>query len=621
MKERIESLMAHLESWPCIMVSGVCIGISPGGWLTAVPAAELAAYGAIVLSGLPLVYAALSRLFAGGRITSALLISIAMAACIGIGEYFAAGEVAFLMALGEKLEDATVEKARKGLSKLVSLLPRTARRVTADGTVEVSAESVQAGDMLRVLPGEIIPADGEVTEGASSVNQAAITGESLPMEKQAGDAVFAGTLNGEGCLHIRATRAAQETTLQQVIRLVQEADTRKAPLQRTVDAWAAWLVPLALLLAVAAYVLTGSLERAVTVLVVFCPCALALATPTSVVAAIGQATRYGVLIKSGEALERMAHVSCFAVDKTGTLTCGRLTVSDIVPLAEGWDAARLLSVAAAVESRSEHPLAKAICTHAAKAGLTQHALPAVSDFRMVPGVGAEAMVAGHRVFCGRSEADTPETEAAVLPLRQSGKATLAVKRDDRVVGLLALTDALRPTARDMASRLREQGCHLMLLTGDHALAARPMAEQVGIEEVHAALLPAEKLAIIAEREAAGTPVCMLGDGINDAPALKQAYIGIAMGGMGSETAREAADITLMNDDLGCVPYIKRLANATLRTIRFNLVLSLLINAVAITLSVLGLLGPVSGALVHNAGSVLVVLNAALLYERKFWREG
>ena len=621
MKEYIKSQVERLESWPCLLVSGVCLGISLYGWLAAVPAAELAAYGAVAISGLPLVYAALSRLCAGGRITSALLISIAMAACIGIGESFAAGEVAFIMALGEKLEDATVKKARKGLSKLVGLLPRTARRVTANSTEEVAAEAVQAGDLLRVLPGEIIPADGEVTEGVSAVNQAAITGESLPMEKKAGDAVFAGTINEEGCLDIRATRAAQETTLQQVIRLVQEADARKAPLQRTVDVWAAWLVPVALLLAVAAYLLTGSLERAVTVLVVFCPCALALATPTSVVAAIGQATRHGVLIKSGEALERMARVSCFALDKTGTLTCGKLTVSDIVSLAEGWDAARLLTVAAAVERRSEHPLAKAVCTHATQAGIAQTALPAVSDFRMVTGVGAEGTVEGHRVFCGRADTDAPETEAALLPLRQSGKAVLAVKQDERVVGLLALTDELRPTARDMVKRLRAQGCHLMLLTGDHALAARPMSEQAGIEEVHAALLPAEKLAVIAEREAAGTPVCMLGDGINDAPALKQAYIGIAMGGMGSEMARDAADITLMNDDLGCVPYIKRLAVATLHTIRFNLTLSLLINAVAITLSVLGLLGPVSGALVHNAGSVLVVLNAALLYERNFMHKG
>ena len=616
MKERIESLMERLESWPCVMVSGVCLGISLYGWLAAVPSAELAAYGSVAISGLPLVYSALSRLFSSGRITSALLISISMAACIAIGEFFAAGEVAFIMALGEKLEDATVAKARKGLSKLVSLLPRKARRVTAAGTEEIEAESVRSGDRLRVLPGEIIPADGEVTDGVSSVNQATITGESLPQEKKAGDKVFAGTINGEGCLDILATRTAQETTLQQMIRLVQEADSRKAPLQRTVDTWAAWLVPLALLLAAATLVCTGSVERAVTVLVVFCPCALALATPTSVVAAIGQATRHGVLIKSGEALERMARVSCFALDKTGTLTCGCLTVSDIVPLAEGWDAPRLLTVAAAVESRSEHPLAKAICLHAQKADMTQDALPEVSAFRVIAGVGAEGTVAGHRVFCGRVETADAEAEAAVKTLRQSGKATLAVKQDERVVGLLALTDELRPTARDMARRLREQGCHLMLLTGDHALAARPMAEQVGIEEVHASLLPAEKLALIAEREAAGTPVCMLGDGINDAPALKQAYIGIAMGGIGSEMAREAADIALMQHDLCCVPYIKRLANATLRTIRFNLTLSLLLNAVAITLSVLGLLGPVSGALVHNAGSVLVVLNAAMLYERK-----
>lgn len=607
----MEEIEKWAESWICAALSGGCLAVSLYGLWAEVPAAEAAAYGAVAVSGLPIVYSALKKLLLKHRISSALLISMAMVACIAIGEVFAAGEVAFIMALGEKLEDATVAKARKGMASLVGLLPRVARLLSDDGVKEIPAAAVQAGDVLRVLPGETIPTDGVVQEGRSTVNQAAITGESLPMEKTVGDTVFAGTLNEHGCLDIRATCPAADTTLQQLIRLVQAADEHKAPLQKTVDKWATWLVPAALVLAVAVYFLTGDIVRAVTVLVVFCPCALALATPTSVIAAIGQATRHGVLIKSGEALERMAHITCFAMDKTGTLTRGELSVSDVIPLSEEIPAAPLLACAAAVESRSEHPLAKAILRRAQEEGLS---LPEVAEFRTVPGIGAEGRVAGGLMFCGRPSEG--EAEAVLQPLRQCGKATLVVKREGVPVGVMALTDTLRPSAREMVCRLQSAGCRLMLLTGDHAAAAHTIAEQAGIEEVHAALLPAEKLAAIAAEESQGTPVCMVGDGINDAPALRQAHLGIAMGGMSSELARGAADITLLTEDLRSIPYIKRLADATLRTIRLNLTLSMLINLAGIVLSVMGVLGPVSGALVHNAGSFLVILNAAMLYERK-----
>lgn len=605
-----KEILDFLHSWASVALSGVCLAVSLYGLLAGVPLAEAGAYGAVLLSGLPLVYAALQKLFGEGKITSALLISMAMVACILIDEAFAAGEVAFIMALGEKLEDMTVARARKGVAALVGLLPRTARRLLEGRSEEIPAESVETGYLLRVLPGEVIPADGRIEDGVSTVNESAMTGESLPVEKKDGDEVFAGTLNGHGCLDIRATRPGQDTTLQQLIRLVHEADARKAPLQKTVDTWAAWLVPLALLLAVLAYAVTGDIVRAVTVLVVFCPCALALATPTSVIAAIGQATQHGVLIKSGEALERMARVSCFAFDKTGTLTRGSLSVSDVVPLADDMSVMQLLSLAAAVERRSEHPIAKAIISHAEQLGVI---IPDAEDFRMIPGVGAEARVGNQLVFCGRAEDD----EQALDALRQAGKASLAVRINGRLVGAIALSDELRPEAAGMVRALRNLGCRQMLLTGDHPAAAGNVARQVDLREVYASLLPAEKLRIISEVETAGDCVCMLGDGVNDAPALKKAYIGIAMGGMGSEIARDAADITLMSDNLDSVPYIKRLADATLRTIRFNLSLSMLINLVAITLSIMGVLGPISGALVHNAGSVLVVLNAALLYERTF----
>lgn len=609
--KRIETTIETLSAWPFVVISGASLVVSLYGMLAKVSIAEYGAYIAVLISGIPLVYIALKRLFVERSISSALLISIAMAACIMIGETFAAGEVAFIMALGEKLESITIARARKGLASLVNLAPRIARQLI-DGTVrEVPADSVVPGDVLRVLPGEVIPADGEVIDGNSSVNQSAMTGESLPVDKKVGDSVYAGTINGHGCLDICATRSANNTTLQHLIRLIREADARKAPLQRTVDRWAAWLVPMALLLGISAYFLTGNLERAVTVLVVFCPCALALATPTSVMAAIGQATRHGVLIKSGEALERMAHVSCFATDKTGTLTYGELVVSDIIPQVARMSAHQLLACAAAVESRSEHPIAKAIVRHAKKLKIN---IKDALDFRMIPGVGVEGIVEDRLIFCGK----TANEEAINVPvlLQQSGKATLVVKSGSETLGFIALTDQLRPGAGTMVRQLFHDNCRILLLTGDHYTAAEQVARMVGIREVHASLLPADKLRIISEIESSGCQVCMLGDGVNDAPALRQAYIGVAMGGMGSEIARDAADITLMTNDLSCIPYIKRLADATLSTIHFNLTVSMLINIVAITLSIMGVLGPVSGALVHNAGSVLVVLNAALLYERK-----
>lgn len=611
--KRIEAIIAPLSTWPLVAISGASLVVGLYGMLAHVEIAEYGSYAAILISGIPLVYLALKRLFVERNISSALLISIAMVACIMIGESFAAGEVAFIMALGEKLEDLTVARARKGLATLINISPRTARLLTGGNVREIPANSVEPGNILRVLPGEVIPADGKIIDGASALNQSAMTGESLPVDKGVGDSVYAGTINGHGCLDICATCPAKDTTLQHLIRLVQEADARKVPLQRTVDRWATWLVPIALLLAILAYFLTGNLERAVTVLVVFCPCALALATPTSVIAAIGQATRHGVLIKSGESLERMTRVSCLATDKTGTLTFGELMVKDIIPLTEEIQTEKLLIYAAAVESRSEHPIAKAIVHHAQQLNLN---IPGASDFHMIPGVGVEGEVEDSLIFCGRAT----DAEATSIPglesLQQRGKATLLVKRGGETLGLIALTDKLRPGAETMVQQLQHHNCRVVLLTGDHSAAAEQIAGQVGIRDIYASLLPADKLRIISELEADGRHVCMLGDGINDAPALRQAYIGIAMGGMGSEIARDAADIVLMTDDLNSVPYIKRLADATINTIRFNLTVSMLINLVAITLSIMGVLGPVSGALVHNAGSVLVVLNAALLYERK-----
>ncbi len=577
----------------------------------------------VFICGVPLLWLAVTRLLFQRWISSALLICMAMFACIYIGQLFAAGEVAFIMAIGALLEDYTVDRAKRGITKLIKLAPDKGRRLrTVDGhEVEemVAIEEIAIGDVLRVLPGERIAVDGCIVRGDTSVDQSVMTGESLPVDKAVGDMVFCGTMNCYGSVDVRATKVGRDSSLQKMIDLVQEAENKKAPMQRIVDKWATWLVPIALLIAIVAYAATGILERGVTVLVVFCPCALALATPVSIVAGIGQATKFGVLVKSGEALERMGKVNCITFDKTGTLTEGTLTVSDVRSFSDSIDAEALLLLTASVEARSEHPIGKAIVKHLGE----KAALRDADDFKMFPGKGISATVDGKAVLCGKGDFLTEngiplneEVTAALDSLRAEGKASVLTAVAGRCVGLLALSDVLRDTAQTMLQELHSMDVQTVMLTGDNRQAASWFASRVGVQTVRAELLPADKVTAIAELQAEGKAVCMIGDGVNDAPALKTADVGVAMGSMGSDIAIDSADIALMGDDIARIPYLKRLSNAVIHSIKLNITISMCINFVAIVLSVLGLLGPISGALVHNAGSVLVVLNAALLYDRK-----
>lgn len=579
------------------------------------------AWVAAILSGLPIGYTAVKELFLEREISSELLITIAMIASIAIGELFAAGEIAFIMAIGAILEEKTIERAKKGLHKLISLAPVQGRKVNGEHEEIVPADEIMIGDILRVLPGETIPIDGEIISGDTSVDQSIMTGESLPVDKSAGDSVYCGTINRFGSVDIRATNVGEDSSLQKLIRLVREAEKNKAPMQRIVDKWATWLVPVALIIAVVAYFATKDITRAVTVLVVFCPCALALATPTSIMAAIGQATKHGIIIKSGDALERMGKVDCLTFDKTGTLTHGSLTVSDTISFDPGITDNDMLSIVASTEAYSEHPLGKAILSYARLQGI---ALFQIEDFYMMPGKGISAKLNNEPVLCG-SVAWLEENNvvfdndiiSSLDRLRGQGKATVLVSVGGKCKGVVALSDTLRESAKSMVRELRQTNTKAVLLTGDHKQTALYFAQQAGIESVYAELLPAQKVEKIAELKRQGHKICMIGDGVNDAPALKTADVGIAMGSMGSDIAIEAADIALMGDDISKIPYLKRLSNATVKLIRFNIALSMFINFVAIILSVLALLNPVTGALVHNIGSVLVVLNAALLYDRKY----
>ena len=615
----IDEIIDYLFSLKMTIVSGIFLLISVIFMIFGIDTTIYLnpAWGTVIISGIPMLLLAMTRLIREKWISSALLIAIAMVASLLIGEVFAAGEVAWIMALGALLEDWTVERAKKGLRNLINLTPQTGRRITNGNEEVIPVDEIKIGDTLRILPGESVPVDGEIIVGTSSLDQSIMTGESLPIDKEVGDEVFCGTMNLYGAIDIKATSLGENSSLQKLIDLVKAADEKQAPTQRIADKWATWLVPVALAIAIVAWLVTGNIERGVTVLVVFCPCALILATPTAIMAAIGQATKYGVLIKSGEALEILGGLNTLVFDKTGTLTYGNLEVSDVISLKDDLTSEDLLKIVASCEKLSEHPLAKAIVKNAKEAQID---IEEPQDFKMYPGKGVTCTNSYGKIYAGNSKFLSEyniDVDCQIDKLKHEGKASIIVALNDEVIGLIGLSDVIREDSKDMIERLHELGTDIILLTGDNTETANYFAKQVGIGKVFGNLLPEEKLSWIEKLKREGKKVCMIGDGVNDAPALKTADVSVAMGSVGSDVAIEAADIALLGDDIGKIPYLKKLSNSTLFTIKANIAMSMAINAAAIICSVLGLLNPVTGAIVHNAGSCLVVLNAALLYDRHF----
>ena len=599
-----------------LAISGVALVVSIFDLL---PLPFDAAWVAIVLCGIPIVLEALIGLITAFDIKADVLVSLALIAAVLIGEDFAAGEVAFIMQLGALLEDVTVARARAGIEKLVHLTPQTARLLLPDGENIVPAEQVRVGDRLRVLPGESIPVDGVITSGQTSINQAVMTGESLPVDKTVGDEVSSGTVNQYGAFEMRATKVGEDSSIQRMIRLVQSADAGKARIVGLADRWATWIVVVALTAAALTWLITGEIIRAVTILVVFCPCALVLATPTAIMAAIGNATRHGFLVREGDALERLAAVRKIAFDKTGTLTYGTPRVVAVASTLAGLDRAGLYALAAGAEQLSEHPLGKAVVAGYREENSGEIA-PAES-FEMLPGRGVSAVVDGRRVLAGNpqlladhSVAVSPDAERQRL--LEEGATMIYVAVDGVFAGYLALSDTLRAESAATIAALEAAGVRPVLLTGDHESAAGAIAARLGIREVRAGCLPEDKLEEIGRWQRDGVHVCMIGDGVNDAPALKKADVGIAMGGVGSDIAVEAADIALVDDEVKELPHLMALSRRMMTTIRMNLTFSMGLNFLAIFLAMAGTLNPVVGALVHNAGSVAVILNSALLLK---WR--
>lgn len=578
-----------------------------------------AAWISVILCGIPIILEAVIGLVTAFDIKADVLVSIALVASLCIGEDFAAGEVAFIMQLGALLEDLTVAKARAGIEKLVRLTPQTARVIKNGKEEMVPAEKVDVGGVLRVLPGETIPVDGVILSGRTSINQAVMTGESMPVDKKPGDEVSSGTVNQFGAFEMEAAKVGEDSSIQRMIRLVQTADAGKAKIVGLADRWATWIVVIALSAALVTGFVTGEIIRGVTILVVFCPCALVLATPTAIMAAIGNAAKHGFLVKEGDALERLAGVRKITFDKTGTLTCGKPSVISVISISEDFSEDEIYRLAASAERLSEHPLGKAIVSSYRE----KQGLPVIqaNDFQMIPGYGVSAMLNGRRILAGKEEllekqGITVDRRPDIRSCLQEGCTLICIAADKEQIGYVILSDTLRKESMDTIEKLKQLGAEPVLLTGDNENAAKHMAGKLHIGEVCAGCLPEDKLRYIENCQKSGKSVCMIGDGVNDAPALKRADVGIAMGGIGSDIAVDAADIALVDDKVGELPHLLSLSKRMMTTIKWNLAFSMTLNFAAIILAITGILNPVVGALVHNAGSVLVIINSAFLLKWK-----
>ncbi len=600
-----------------LMISAVGLAISMAG---AYSLPIDLAWIAIVLCGIPIILEATIGLVRDHDITADVLVALALIASVYIGEFFAAGEVAFIMQLGGLLEELTVSRAQAGLENLVKLSPRTARVIRGDEEVILNAADVMVGDIIRVNPGETIPVDGLIVEGQTSIDQSTLTGESLPVDKTVADEVYSGTLNQFGSFEMRATKRDADSSIQRMIRLVKSADAGKAKIVRLADRWAVWVVIIAITAAIATFLVAHEIIRAVTILVVFCPCALVLATPTAIMAAIGNVTKYGFLVRQGDALERLASVEKIAFDKTGTLTYGKPQVINVASFSSELTDIDLVGIAGSIEKKSEHPLGKAIYNYLLK---SQTTAKEVYDFEMIPGKGVKGTVMGTVYFLGneallkenRIVIEKDQSEEA-LKYIDKGCTITWVGAGDRCIGYLALSDTIRDTAIGTIEKIKACAVTPVLLTGDNKNAALETGRSLGIDDIKYQCLPEDKMGYISDTIESGKRICMIGDGVNDAPALKQATVGIAMGAIGSDIAVDAADIVLVNDEIENLPHLIALSKHTMAIIKMNLTFSMTLNFVAIILAITGILNPVIGALVHNAGSVIVIVNSAFLLKWK-----
>jgi Cd2+/Zn2+-exporting ATPase len=569
-----------------------------------------------LVGGTPLFLFAAKGLLIRRDITAGVMASVAMIAAIIVGEYSAAALVVFMMSVGEWLENFTIARADNALRDLARLVPAevTVRREGREAVIPL--DQVHLEDIVLVRTGERIGVDGTVISGNGSINQSAITGESMPVEKKAGDEVFAGTLNEVGAIEVKVSRLGSDTTLGQIVRLVKDAQSTQAPVQRVANKYARILVPVTFGIAILVYLLTQDILRSITVLVVVCPCALVLATPTAVVAAIGNAAKHGILVKSGATIEKIGKIDVVAFDKTGTLTFGRPVVKDVIPL-NGLQPDQVLQLAAAAERFSEHPIGRSVVQANRDRAL---ALGEPREFSVLPGYGVTALVDGCHVLIGnrsllkeRSIQWSSELDSRVEAMERQGQTVISVAVDGSLAGLITLADAARPEARAAIAGLKRLGvAEVIMITGDNAHTAASIASELGIDRFYAQVLPQDKLRIIRELQAEGKRVAFAGDGVNDAPALAAAEIGIAMGLAGTDVAIETADIGLMTDEIERLPEIIDVSKKALRVIGQNVAFSMSWNLLSVLLGGFGIIGPVIGALMHEMSALPVLANSARL---------
>jgi len=572
------------------------------------------AIASLILGGYPIMKSAIQTLLIPD-LNVDTLVSIAAISATAVGAYHEAAAVLFIMLLGESLEGVTVGKARKAISSLIQLSPKMAWVTRGGQEVQIPIEEVKPNEVIIVKPGERIPVDGKIISGCGSINQSTLTGESIPIEKGAGDKVYCGTINEAGSCEIEATQVAEDTKLAQIKRLILEAQAEKSPTQRVMDRFSRYFIPAILLIALLTFLITGESIRAITILIVACPCALVLGTPTAVVAAIGNAARRGILIKGGVYLEQMGRVKTLLMDKTGTLTEGKPKVVEMKPL-NGLNEREVLYWAAIAEKRSEHPLAKAVTARAAEMGLT---IPHPEVFENFRGKGVKAKWNSKTILVGSSEIlkdegiEIPESAEELLESKKSeGMTPLLVAWDHRLQGFISIADTLRKGAKASIDKIRAQGVsEIWILTGDSHQVADRIGKELGIR-YQAQLLPEEKVVSVKEWKRKGRVVAMIGDGVNDAPALAAADIGIAMGAVGTDVAIETADIALMTDDLEKIPMVIRLSRKALHVIKENLAFALVFNTVLVIISAQGWMTMILGAVLHQASSLLVILSSMRL---------
>lgn len=574
------------------------------------------AWISIIFCGIPIIKDAIIGLVTEFDIKADVLVSMALIASLIIGETFAAGEVAFIMQIGAFLEEFTVRKSRKGIEKLVHLTPTLARVIINNEEKTINAKDVKVNDILRVNPGETIPVDGIIIKGKTSVDNSVMSGESIPLDLSEGDSVCSGAVNQFDSFEMKATKVGEDSSIQRMVKLVQSADASKAKIVGIADKWATYIVVAAFISALLTWIITGEIIRAVTILVVFCPCALVLATPTAIVAAIGNVSKHGILVKEGDALERLSSISKIAFDKTGTLTYGKPKVEEVVSLIDNIKNEELYEMIASCELYSEHPLGKAIVSSFKETYNKEIKIP--EEFKMIPGRGVIAKVNNKKILAGNKhllldeKIKREDIRFIREKFRNQGKSIIYVAIDNKIGGYIILSDTLREESISMIESIKNLGISPVLLTGDNKYVASRVAKQVKIEEVKAEYFPQDKLNLIDEYEKNNKMVCMVGDGINDAPALKKSFVGIAMGNVGSDIAVDAADIVLVRDDINNLPHLLKISKRMMKTIRVNLIFSMTLNFLAVILAMTDLLGPVVGALVHNVGSVIVIINSALL---------